>query len=222
MFIIRYLYFQGCDVMHYGPNCSLGCSVNCLQQTCNNITGFCSQGCKEGFYGDVCDKGCSSCSAGCNRDTGECEGACPVRKYGTLCDQTCTSACKQECDRLTGVCGSCADDKYGDFCNKTCGEGCDSGCDRYNGSCLCKTGWEGETCHGNYVTVISPTFHLNYLDVLLKYAICLQLLIYPKFEHTLPLCKQKELFKRLFAAYSIVTFLNVKLRLGLLTVVKPK
>lgn len=42
---------------YYGENCTNRCG-NCLNnKTCNNVNGNCSDGCSEGFKGDICITG---------------------------------------------------------------------------------------------------------------------------------------------------------------------
>lgn len=42
---------------HYGENCTKTCG-NCLnKETCNNVNGTCTDGCSEGFTGDLCTTG---------------------------------------------------------------------------------------------------------------------------------------------------------------------
>lgn len=107
--------------MHYGSTCSLECSANCLNHTCNNETGFCTYGCREGFYGEQCEIGCDNCTAGCDIMTGQCIGDCPASKFGKFCHKTCSQDCKNGCNKYTGSCyDGCVPGKFGDFCNETC------------------------------------------------------------------------------------------------------
>ncbi|XP_078330695.1 uncharacterized protein LOC144624670 [Crassostrea virginica] len=124
-----------------------GCDVNCIQNTCNDITGFCTQNCKTGTYGDFCNKACRSCPEGCHRDTGVCEGACPIGKFGTYCDQTCDQNCQGQCNKTTGVCISCVSGRFGCYCGNIC-SGCLSGCDKDTGECegACTEGKFGTRC----------------------------------------------------------------------------
>lgn len=42
---------------YYGENCTKTCG-NCLnKETCNNVNGTCTDGCSEGFKGDLCKIG---------------------------------------------------------------------------------------------------------------------------------------------------------------------
>ncbi|XP_078329710.1 uncharacterized protein LOC144624176 [Crassostrea virginica] len=103
---------KGCDVTHYGANCSYECNVNCIQRTCDISTGSCTHGCKTGFHGDHCSKLCGGCLAGCHRHMGECEGACRVGYFGAHCERKCSQTCEGGCTKNSGVCTSCMDGWY--------------------------------------------------------------------------------------------------------------
>eukprot|EP00105_Crassostrea_gigas_P008584 XP_011423194.1 PREDICTED: cell death abnormality protein 1 [Crassostrea gigas] len=124
------------------------CSAHCSNITCNNITGLCTFGCQAGFYGEKCDRDCSSCPTGCGNFTGRCFGDCPVGKFGVSCDKACNQGCKDGCMRDSGVCNRCMDGTYGDLCDKSCGT-CPTGCDRISGRCRgdCPVGMFGEFCN---------------------------------------------------------------------------
>lgn len=59
MFLNLYRYLKkflslACMHGYYGENCTKTCG-NCLNdETCNNINGTCSDGCSEGFKGNLC------------------------------------------------------------------------------------------------------------------------------------------------------------------------
>lgn len=142
-------FFSGCDSTHYGTDCSLACSINCTGNICNK-KGYCTDGCKMGTYGDMCQKQCSTCNANCDRITGQCIGECPTGKFGTYCEEMCDQLCSNGCMKSNGVCNSCDDKKYGDYCNKTCSPQCQSACDQQSGSCECLSGWTGTACNGRY------------------------------------------------------------------------
>ena len=50
-----YSIFAGCDMWHYGDNCTGTC--NCLTEPCNTSTGICQGGCKKGWKGTMCNEG---------------------------------------------------------------------------------------------------------------------------------------------------------------------
>ncbi|XP_062618451.1 receptor-type tyrosine-protein phosphatase epsilon-like, partial [Saccostrea cucullata] len=45
-----------CAHKTYGENCIHSCSPNCVNVTCDRFNGSCTEGCKEPFYGDVCNQ----------------------------------------------------------------------------------------------------------------------------------------------------------------------
>ena len=153
-FLMKHFILKGCDTTHYGADCSFECSVNCIHQNCNNITGSCTHGCKTGYYGDFCNNICSGCLEGCRRDSGECEGACPVGKFGTHCEKTCNKTCEGGCTKTSGVCTSCMDGWYGETCDEICSAGCSLRCDQVDGKCTCKPGWEGYDCRGMEIVML--------------------------------------------------------------------
>ena len=159
MILMKHLNFKGCDVTHYGANCSYECNVNCIQRTCDISTGSCTHGCKTGFHGDHCSKLCGGCLAGCHRHTGECEGACPIGKFGAHCERECSQTCEGGCTKKSGFCTSCMDGWYGDTCDEICGAGCSLRCDQVDGNCTCKPGWEGYDCRG----IVILLYHLTSL-----------------------------------------------------------
>lgn len=59
VFIVTQTVFLPLACMHgyYGNDCTKKCG-NCLNnETCNNINGTCTDGCSEGFKGDLCTTG---------------------------------------------------------------------------------------------------------------------------------------------------------------------
>lgn len=44
-------------VQSYGENCRNACSPNCYNQTCDRFNGRCHIGCKDGYYGEMCERG---------------------------------------------------------------------------------------------------------------------------------------------------------------------
>lgn len=57
LYLYRYLMkFLSLACMHgyYGENCTKKCG-NCLnKETCNNVNGTCTDGCSEGYKGNLC------------------------------------------------------------------------------------------------------------------------------------------------------------------------
>nr|XP_022305423.1 receptor-type tyrosine-protein phosphatase epsilon-like [Crassostrea virginica] len=132
----------GCEVNHYGENCTF-CGIGC--ETCH-IT-----------------FGCTSCLPG-HVIPPSCE--CPVGRYGVGCSDTCSPACSNSvCDIESGECrDGCVSGYLGVFCNQTCplgffGTGCElscSGncrdnipCNHTDGSCDrgCANDWRGPRCN---------------------------------------------------------------------------
>lgn len=65
--------FTVCDATHYGPACSMECNINCLNHTCNGVTGSCKDGCVFGKFGDFCNETCDEHSVSCcYQDTEKC------------------------------------------------------------------------------------------------------------------------------------------------------
>lgn len=129
--VITCNFFTACESAHYGPNCSMECSVNCLNNTCNSSNGSCMYGYQEGFYGEECGRDSDSCFTQCDRKTGQCIGECPEGRFGEFCNKTCSEDCKNNCNKTTGSCEEgCVLGNFGDFCNKTCDAQCLSSCDQ--------------------------------------------------------------------------------------------
>ncbi|XP_062600594.1 multiple epidermal growth factor-like domains protein 10 [Saccostrea cucullata] len=45
-----------CPPHTYGENCIHSCSANCANGTCDKFNGSCTEGCRESYYGDICDQ----------------------------------------------------------------------------------------------------------------------------------------------------------------------
>lgn len=52
IFFINLACFQS-----YGENCRYPCSLQCYNNTCDRINGRCLLGCKNRFYGELCERG---------------------------------------------------------------------------------------------------------------------------------------------------------------------
>lgn len=47
----------GCQFGYYGKDCTGRCSVNCYYTSrCDRFTGHCTEGCKAGWTGNMCDQ----------------------------------------------------------------------------------------------------------------------------------------------------------------------
>lgn len=109
MQLIQSFLFTVCDATHYGFACSLGCSSNCLNNTCDNITGSCilTGDCQVGKFGEMCRNICSEyCRNGCLKVTGICRDGCNVGKFGEFCNETCDARHKACCNQDTRKCKS--------------------------------------------------------------------------------------------------------------------
>ncbi|XP_046550110.1 uncharacterized protein LOC124259928 [Haliotis rubra] len=64
-----------CKENHYSPGsgCFATCSFTCKEKECNGVTGYCTHGCKDGWYGSDCGHICTGFCSRCNRETGFCE-----------------------------------------------------------------------------------------------------------------------------------------------------
>ncbi|CAG2187877.1 Tyrosine-protein phosphatase non-receptor type 5,Receptor-type tyrosine-protein phosphatase eta [Mytilus edulis] len=135
-----------CDKGTYGINCSTSCT-NCKNQSCDHRTGECptEAGCKAGFHGSKCSKGCSAntysenCQLQCHCLNGitcnDVNGQCPEG----LCDPGWRSnTCSQKCEVGT----------YGPNCQNTCDNCKYTECNQFNGTCThgCSAGWKGPKC----------------------------------------------------------------------------
>ena len=50
-------YQIGCEYGSYGDGCKQRCGKNCVNNTCNLVTGRCERGCFSGWTGHLCDQG---------------------------------------------------------------------------------------------------------------------------------------------------------------------
>ena len=152
---------DGCVDEWYGLPCEQRCpDDNC--KTCSVITGTCLE-CKPGYFGNNCEKMCSSfCAPGkdnrirCHRTSGFCnETRCKAGYFLEDCTRSCDGNCGQDfnndrpCEILTGTCMyDCTSGWYGDTCNRQCSENCVDGLCNRDGFCIsgCETGFYGGDC----------------------------------------------------------------------------
>ena len=130
-----------------GSQC-LPCPKNCLN-SCNQQ--FYCDSCMDGYYGDYCNK---TCSSNCKDNKCDRDGSCTCKPAAfTGC---CPENCQGSCDDLS-VCISCIAGYYGKYCNETCSNNCmTKTCDHLDGKCSCKLGYIGEKCtKGKNTTIIS-------------------------------------------------------------------
>ncbi|CAK9298013.1 unnamed protein product [Gordionus sp. m RMFG-2023] len=134
-----------CPSGKYGTNCTADCHCNQNGSAENcSFFGYCH--CLDGYWGDRCEKNCSSeCRLRkCHQITGMCR--CEDFKYGRNCDKNNTSCpdnmfCKENRNCV------CKGWKYGSRCDQ------ESTCNRNNtispfstGGCRCKLGYYGRNC----------------------------------------------------------------------------
>ncbi|XP_062568477.1 uncharacterized protein LOC134230660 [Saccostrea cucullata] len=130
---------------------------NCLNDSCDGVTGLCTYGCQDGWYSlsgvhYQCQFRCSeNClEQKCNSSGGQCLDGCNHGYYSSYCQVSCPRNCKNNtCYWETGNCTlGCTPGTYGYHCFLPCSSRCsDLGCDKETGRCLeCKPGRYGEKC----------------------------------------------------------------------------
>ena len=172
---------KSCDRRDGRCDCAAGyaghpckpCPLNCHNMTCN--AQFQCQGCRQGYYGQFCDRRCpSSCNtATCGQESGTCEckvgfaglkcipcpenciggcsndficEACKAGFYGKICNNSCPEHC-DHCIKETGGCDKCIFGYWGVACSMECSENCISKqCRKADGDCICKSGFGGRHC----------------------------------------------------------------------------
>ncbi|KAI8775873.1 multiple epidermal growth factor domains protein 10 isoform X7 [Biomphalaria glabrata] len=78
-------YCLNCQPKTYGRNCEKNC-FNCKQEQCDQKTGNCTLGCKDGFKEFDCSLTCSNCKDGkCHQETGNCTLGCNFGYKGFDC-----------------------------------------------------------------------------------------------------------------------------------------
>ncbi|KAK6191715.1 hypothetical protein SNE40_003326 [Patella caerulea] len=111
--------------------CSSNCKVTLTGETCDR-QGQCIQGCKRGFYGQLCTDACpANCkndgksSDICDRRYGRCSAGCSPGWFGWKCNSPCYMNCAPVPEGKTPVID----------CSKS-------------SNCLfgCLAGWKGDTC----------------------------------------------------------------------------
>lgn len=121
---------------------------NCLNNTCDGVTGQCTYGCQEGWYSLSgvhyqcqfrCGENCLDQT--CNNTNGICTNGCNKGFYGLFCHMRCPTNCiNGTCDSDTGHCDDgCIPGTFGYHCLSTCQSRCgDTGCDKESGRCVSK------------------------------------------------------------------------------------
>ena len=193
-------YCDSCKDGYYGYFCNQTCSDHCVDSRCDRdsrctcnvgYAGYPCQpcpskcgdagctkqfqciNCKAGFFGDYCNKTCSSncmykicdkdgscsckpgfdglgccprnCDKGCN-ELDECH-ECKPGHYGSNCTNTCPLNCIEKCSRLDGQCLVCKNGFWGPQCIKLCSDNClNKHCSQLDASCPCNSGYRGQDC----------------------------------------------------------------------------
>ena len=148
------------------------CSEDCLNKTCNNITGRCINCKNNDKYGDFCNKTCpincveDEMKGNCERTNGTCNKGCKGNFNGiycnnckeeyynlTTCEEKCSEFClEKKCNDTNGICNSCVESipgRYGNFCEFECQNCTEQGCNRETGYCIrCDNNFyrEGNIC----------------------------------------------------------------------------
>ncbi|CAG5135119.1 unnamed protein product, partial [Candidula unifasciata] len=145
-----------CGRQTYGQDCSYDCPQHCENTVCDHVSGICTQGCKSGHKGILCDEECARGTYG-----QDCNSTCPqhcqnIDIHRSVCQHS-SGACTQGCQSgYTGLlCDeSCPSGTYGENCIHSCPEFCDpsgqqaSVCHHIEGVCLngCQPGRMGDFC----------------------------------------------------------------------------
>lgn len=54
---IKFIYNLECLPGYFGVDCRESCSGHCINdESCNHISGHCSSGCQDGYFGEMCNK----------------------------------------------------------------------------------------------------------------------------------------------------------------------
>ncbi|XP_052267907.1 multiple epidermal growth factor-like domains protein 6 [Dreissena polymorpha] len=89
-----------CQVGYWRADCTQACHTHCLtdnngNRVCEILDGRCTFGCKDTFYGTVCNETCSiRCkNRMCKNYANNCDLGCADGYYGDSCSGTCSSHC---------------------------------------------------------------------------------------------------------------------------------
>ncbi|XP_052215407.1 cell death abnormality protein 1-like [Dreissena polymorpha] len=130
------------------------CSANCFEGNCNNSTGHCANGCKDGFWNFKCENTCLENCSVCDQDSGKCLICSTSSLHGIKCENTCNSKCTNKSCYMNGNCKSgCLSNYYGPSCDTQCPINCaqngsESRCSSETGICMygCNAGFTGGNC----------------------------------------------------------------------------
>ena len=148
-------------------NCNIGCNIT--ENNCEQDTGKCQ--CKQGYYGEVCEKECDKNCKICQESDGACI-ECNSGYYIDLNDNKICNKCPEKCDGEcpNGKCEKCLTGYYGDSCDKICPEKCkNKECDKNSGLCDCINHYKIDSycteCELNYNLTTECTICINNYDI---------------------------------------------------------
>ncbi|XP_048257961.1 scavenger receptor class F member 1-like isoform X1 [Haliotis rufescens] len=152
-----------CQGGYYTSTCTTKCPLHCRENDdghayCDQTTGHCSQYCKDGWWGDRCER---ACSEGCVDNScfswdGYCNKGCLQGWTGDGCGTRCPSGCHQNaCEQAKR--GRCTQGCRLGFHGHHCDQPCDSRCreqdcvyDHHIKSAVCRQGcvdgWMSPDC----------------------------------------------------------------------------
>ncbi|XP_053387905.1 multiple epidermal growth factor-like domains protein 6 isoform X10 [Mercenaria mercenaria] len=173
---------NACPAGYYGDKCELICSRCKAGTGCDQATGVCIAGCKDGWYRPDCNTNCSNVCGSCERQSGECV-TCAAGRWGNACDLTCSSNCVETimngnsmvfCDKASGKCReqACKVGFWREDCTQACNSNClqddnnNRVCKYLDGECSngCKEKFYGKTCSGLCSTRCREQLCTNFED----------------------------------------------------------
>ena len=118
---------QECSSGTYGKDCIKKCSEYCLdKRSCNHIDGACSDGCQNGYIGDICNT---------------CKKICKCNFLSFFIINTVSFDWNFNLQYIL----ACEHGRYGKNCSHTCSSNCKT-CTHTDGTCSCHAGWSGTNC----------------------------------------------------------------------------
>ena len=132
----------------------ISCPHTCRNNTCNQFTGSCSDGCIDGYMGQQCETECQSNCLQCDMHNSDICIMCDIGFYGDNCN-TCSMHCKQgietqTCNEDNGTCKyGCNAGFWGTMCTELCSNRCQNlRCNETTGTCLdgCSAAYYGRLC----------------------------------------------------------------------------
>lgn len=143
-------YCYECKAGNKGDNCEHSCSNCGPATTCDKVSGYCFDSCRDGLSGFFCNETCDSKCMSCDRHFKQDCISCAFDRYGISCNNICSKGClRNECHDLDGVCTlGCSAGYWGHYCQEECANCKDSICDNTTGQCLngFADGYNGRNC----------------------------------------------------------------------------